>query len=811
MGEKMPIKNTPSFLLFIIIIGLSLSCKDKPTETAPLETKISGKITDKDNNTPIQGAQITTSPVTSSVSSDASGQYTISDIQVGQYVVSASKVGYKPGAISVVVIEGKTASADLQIEILKPELTLSAQTIDFGSNQTIFSLIITNGSGINSINWTAAKNVNWLSLSQTSGTVSTASNTITFTVDRTNLSYGNYFTIVTITSNGGNKDISITMTVANPNAPQLTVNPIVLDLGSTLTQSTFTIRNSGTGKLNWIASTTTGWIFLSPRSDSVMIEIDEVKVTINRSELSPGNYNGDVLVLSDAGSQNVNVKMNVPAVPSLSLSTNSLDFDSTKNLLSFTVSNSGTGTLNWTASGNQNWMTVQPQNGINGGTVNVTINKTGLSPGDYSGSVTLSSNGGSGNVTVAMRVAYPAPPTPVTVGLGSVSTNSIEVDWTQYLGSDFAAYKVYYATSPVVNESSSLAATITSKTTTAYTISGLSSNTTYYFRVFVLVQSEQTTGSNTVTGKTEKTFPSWNQVASPVNFQVQSMHYISESNIWAAGYTTIGNYNFPRIYKFNGNGWVQSNVQFQDSIGELTAIAFRNNSEGWAASANKLYKYDGASWKIQSYLPNSSSISYHISEVIGTSSDIWFYGDRAQSGYSKALIYHWDGNQFTELITNSQINNSIIDMHFNNTNSGFAIDKKGNLYMFNGTGWIGLGMINNNYDTGNSISGISQNNVWASVSEYLYHYNGANWERQNDIGGTGIRFYFGQVRMISSTEGWATKNRSPYDYYYYNGSTWSKKGTVSGEIKEIKDFGNGNLWGIIYGTLGDSNKLMRLQ
>lgn len=787
-------KNTFLIVLLIFVSVLSFSCKAKPTETPVLETKINGKVLDKDNNNAIAGAQVTTNPTTSSVTTDASGSYTIADVKAGQYVVSASKSGYKTNTISVVVTEGKTASADVQIETLKPELTLSTQTIDFGSNQTTASLIISNGSGINSINWTAAKNVNWLSLSQTSGTVSTASNTITLTIDRTGLSFGNYSTNVTVTSNGGNKDVSVTMTVANPNAPQLTVNPIVLDLGSSLSQSTFSIRNSGTGKLSWTANTTTGWISLTPQSDSTTTEIDEIKVTINRSGLSPGNYSGDVSVLSNAGSQNVNVKMNVPAVPSLSLSTNNLDFDSTKTQLSFNVSNAGTGTLNWSASGNQTWMTVQPQSGNDGGTVNITISKSGLSPGNYSGAVTVSSNGGSGNIAIAMRVPFPAPPTPVTATAGAVTTNSIQISWTQYGSSDFAAYKVYYSTSPAVSENSTLAATITAKATTSYNITGLSSNTTYYFRVFVLASTQQTSGSNTVTGKTDKTFPSWQQVALPVNFQVQSMHYISESNIWVAGYTTISNYNFPRIYQFNGSAWVQSTVQGQDSVIELKSIAFRNNTEGWATSSNRIYKYDGTSWKVEYYLSSASII-----EAIGTSTDVWFYGYKT---------YRWNGTQLTD--QNLSPNYSIRDMHFTNSTTGFAVSSLGS-YMFNGIGWIDLGK-NSLY----TISGNSKNDVWASDGTYLYRYDGTTWNRQNDIGGSGISYDIGQIRMISSSEGWGLTDypysNNLYSLYYYNGTTWSKVGTVNGELEEVKDFGNGNLWGIIYsGSSSTPNKLMRLQ
>ena len=790
-------KKILSILLLIILPVLFYTCKAKPTDAPIIETKIAGRVLDKESNNIIVGAQITTNPTTSSVTTDASGSFTITDVKAGQYIVNASKNGYKTNSISVDVTEGKIASADILIQILKPELTLSAASVDFGTNLSNASLVITNGSGINSIDWTATTNVSWLALSQKTGTVSTASNTITITVDRTGLSYGNYSTNISIASSVGNKDVSITMTIANPNAPQLTVNPLLLDLGASLSQSSFFIRNSGTGKIVWSASKTAQWISLNPQSDSTTTETDEVKMSINRSGLSPGDYSANVSVLSNAGSQDVNVKINVPTVPSLSLSSTSLDFDSTKNQISFNINNGGTGTLNWTANGNKNWMIVQPQNGTNTGTINVNINRASLSPGNYSGGILVSSNGGSGNVAITMEVPYPAPPSPVTASLGTITTNSIQINWSQYTASDFSSYKVYYSTSSTVNETSTLATTILTKSNTTYTITGLSTNTQYNFRVFVINQSSQTAGSNTVAGNTEKPLPSWQLVALPVNFQVQSMHYISESEIWAAGYSTISNYNFPRIYKYNGSIWTQSTVQAQDSSGTLTAIAFRNNSEGWAASESKIYKYNGSSWDIAYYLTYPNLI-----EAIGTTNDVWFYGQKT---------YRWDGSQLSD--QNLSNGYTVRDMHFYNASTGYAIDESRTVYMFNGGGWVSLGEISNSaFYNSFTVSGTSIKDVWAQ-DYYLYHYDGTSWKRQNDVGGNAINYSFSQIRMISPTEGWATKSGSfaPYYLYYFNGTSWTNVGTLTGKIEKVKDFGNSNLWGIINGNYSGSNKLMRFK
>ena len=788
----------------LIALCLLLSCKTKPTETPVLETKISGKIVDKDNNNAIVGAQVTTSPTTSSVSTDGSGSYTIPDVKAGQYVVSAAKIGYSSNSISVVVTEGKTSSADIQLEIVKPGLSLSASSLDFGTTQTTVTVIISNATSIGSINYSISKSVDWLSLSATSGTITTGTATITITASRTNLSFGNYSTTLSVTSNGGNKDVTVTMTVANPNAPQLTVSPLLLDFSTNLSQLTFNVRNSGTGKIDWTTSSAQQWLSILPSKDSTRTEVDQVTVSVNRNSLPPADYTGEITITSNAGSQTVNVKMNVPAVPSLSLSSNNLDFDSAITQLSFNVNNSGSGSLSWNATGNQAWMTVASPSGSNSGTVNVNVNRSGLSAGSYSGTVSVTSNGGNASVIVDMKVIPPPAPQPVTVTAGAVTTNSVAISWTGSTASDFSAYKVYYSTSAAVSENSTLATTIVNKATTSYTITGLTSNSTYYFRVFVLSSSQLTTGSNTVMSSTERIFPTWQQVALPVNFQVQSMHYISGSSIWVAGYTTTSGYNFPRIYQFNGSQWVQSNLQGQDTVGTLTAIAFKNNTEGLAYGNQKIYQFDGSNWKTIKYFSSDP----YIKEAIGTNTDIWFYG---------SYVYRWDGSQLTN--QNLTLSNRYydIDMHFYNSSLGFIVDEAGNAKMFNGMGWLDLGKVSSRDAALRSISGVSANDVWsaayaqANVSEggdwYLYHYDGTKWNRVNDIGGNGVYYGITQLRMISSAKGWAT-NPS----YYYNGTSWVKQAQVlSGDIKEMKDYGNENLWGIIYGSSGTPNKLMRLQ
>jgi len=94
--------------------------------------------------------------------------------------------------------------------------------------------------------------------------------------------------------------------------PQLNVEPTSLDFGTTLTQLTFDITNTGTGTLTWDVTPQEPWITVDPASGETTTETDTITVTVDRSGLSPGHYTGTVSVTSNGGEQDVSVSMDVP-------------------------------------------------------------------------------------------------------------------------------------------------------------------------------------------------------------------------------------------------------------------------------------------------------------------------------------------------------------------------------------------------------------------------------------------------------------------------------------------------------------------
>ena len=76
----------------------------------------------------------------------------------------------------------------------------------------------------------------------------------------------------------------------------------------------------------------------------------------------------------------------------------------------FSISNTGTGTLNWTVKGNANWLSCTPVSGTDSGVVTVSVDHSGLAAGTYTGTITVSDpNASNSPQTVSVNLTVYAP------------------------------------------------------------------------------------------------------------------------------------------------------------------------------------------------------------------------------------------------------------------------------------------------------------------------------------------------------------------------------------------------------------------
>jgi PKD repeat protein len=71
------------------------------------------------------------------------------------------------------------------------------------------------------------------------------------------------------------------------------------------------------------------------------------------------------------------------------------------------INNTGKGTLKWTATSNASWLNISPKSGTNSGTINISVNSTGLYAGTYIGEITIADPNASNSprtVSVTLKV-----------------------------------------------------------------------------------------------------------------------------------------------------------------------------------------------------------------------------------------------------------------------------------------------------------------------------------------------------------------------------------------------------------------------
>lgn len=317
-----------------------------------------------------------------------------------------------------------------------PQLTVSADTLDFGTELNELRIRLTND-GTGTLSWSAAADQSWITLNEGSGATTTEIDTLVVTVDRTGVDAGDYFGTVTITPSGETPvEVTILMNVAGlPDDPVLTFTPDELDFGDETISLTFAITNTGSGTLSWAVTDDQSWLSADPASGTTTTESDIVTVTVDRTTLTPGDYTGSVTITPDGDSaQSVAIQMSVPQPPEypiLSVSTAELDFGDDLTARTFMITNTGTGTLTWTAAGNQSWLAVGTASGTTTtetDTVTVTVDRSGLNPGDHSGIVTITPSGKESQ-EITIRMSVPVAPSllvaPVVLNFGDALTELI--------------------------------------------------------------------------------------------------------------------------------------------------------------------------------------------------------------------------------------------------------------------------------------------------------------------------------------------------------------------------------------------------
>jgi hypothetical protein len=120
------------------------------------------------------------------------------------------------------------------------------------------------------------------------------------------------------------------------------------------------------------------------------------------------------------------ITVTVQNKPALAVSSSSISIGSNSNSATFSITNAGGGSLQWTISSNTGWLTVSPASGSTttlGSNITVTANRSGLAAGTYTGNITVTAGGISKVIAVTISVT-PVLSVSTTVILLGPSSNS---------------------------------------------------------------------------------------------------------------------------------------------------------------------------------------------------------------------------------------------------------------------------------------------------------------------------------------------------------------------------------------------------
>ena len=177
------------------------------------------------------------------------------------------------------------------------------------------------------------------------------------------------------------------------------------------------------------ASSSASWLQTSSSSGTMPTTL---RVIADPSKLAPGPYSGTITLTSPyakPSTQSVSVAITVtaPGQPSLAVRPTSMVFSFVAGVAAITrpmtVSNTGGGSLAFTITTATNsggsWLSANPASGtaaaFGSAEINITANPAGLTPGTYSGAITVSSTSPAQSVTVPVTMTVSAVPQTILI------------------------------------------------------------------------------------------------------------------------------------------------------------------------------------------------------------------------------------------------------------------------------------------------------------------------------------------------------------------------------------------------------------
>lgn len=260
--------------------------------------------------------------------------------------------------------------------------------------------------GSGTLEYTLEADADWVSLSPAAGTSTGQEVEHTVSVDKNELDSKeeNQIAAITILSSqafNNPQQVRVNLHLSKDSPPRIWVGSRELTFnaregGTDPPTQNLKIKNEGNGILEYELSANPAWLSINPQTGSTQGALRQHKVRVDITGLSPGSYKGKIQVRSPKASnspQTVEVTLTIgkEVPPAMGLSTKNLSFGAVRGgsdpaPKTFTVRNTGGGTLRYSIDWDANWLSVDPASGQSGGESkghSVSVDAAGLSEGSY--------------------------------------------------------------------------------------------------------------------------------------------------------------------------------------------------------------------------------------------------------------------------------------------------------------------------------------------------------------------------------------------------------------------------------------------
>jgi len=206
-------------------------------------------------------------------------------------------------------------SAARAVTVQMSGLSVAPSALNFNKvaqGKKVFLPLLIGNTGHRRLNWTAeAVGTSWLSLPTSQGVVDPGNlrQIIYIEANTSNLSLGSYTATLRIASNGGQKQVAVSIQIVQQqNQPVLNLFPSSLDFGTVPAgqQSTLqvAVSNLGGQALTWqVTTTNASWLTFSQSSGTIKSGglPQTLYVTTNTASLTTGNYTAQLQFTSNGG------------------------------------------------------------------------------------------------------------------------------------------------------------------------------------------------------------------------------------------------------------------------------------------------------------------------------------------------------------------------------------------------------------------------------------------------------------------------------------------------------------------------------